>query len=597
MEEETPTLSTKGLLVENHEEKKEEHEDPIVKRQKPFKIFRENEESLDFTLSKTPYPHLLIADIFDEDFIRSAIREIKDNSTVSFKESDLFRVFQSMDLANLSGDAKLPHVWDIRNLLYSNEWRNRIEKAFDLPKDSLTDQVDCACNCHTKGCHLLCHDDVIGTRCISYIFYLSEPDWEATEGGSLELFDQKDGIPLATPSKYILPKLNQLVCFKVEPTVSFHAVQEVRGDRPRLSLQGWYHTKGAPEQKDLATLARLKDKDENDKDYAFKAMDCGAMEEEMQEMKVLDAKDKEMLSAFIQDTYLDETAIEEIAEKFEADSSVQLRNFLKDDVIASLDLSDEDDKDLNLNTHEFDLLGVTDKWKIVGPPHKQRFLEHTDESSSLSAIRTNLLESPSFGRYVHLLTGLKPPTSSRGRTRRFRRGRDYTVAHYGQLLKDESVLDATLCFVKDDSQDEKEVWQSGDVGGFECYIEADDEDNDAPADEYNEDDDTELLSVSASNNTLSLVYRDPGTMRFIKYLGSKAPSSRWDIAMEYQVPQDDDNKEEENEEQENGEQAEVEEEETEDHGQKDDGDAPTESKENVDAVENAELDDGANEMF
>ena len=47
-------------------------------------------------------------------------------------------------------------------------------------------------------------------------------------------------------------------------------------------------------------------------------------------------------------------------------------------------------------------------------------------------------------------------------------------------------------------------------------------------------------TVSASNNTLSLVYRDPGTMRFVKYVGSKAPSSRWDISMEYQVPQDDD---------------------------------------------------------
>ena len=62
-----------------------------------------------------------------------------------------------------------------------------------------------------------------------------------------------------------------------------------------------------------------------------------------------------------------------------------------------------------------------------------------------------------------------------------------------------------------------------------------------PADEYNEDDDTELLSVSASNNTLSLVYRDPGTMRFVKYVSSSAPSSRYDICMEYQLPPDDDN--------------------------------------------------------
>ena len=56
--------------------------------------------------------------------------------------------------------------------------------------------------------------------------------------------------------------------------------------------------------------------------------------------------------------------------------------------------------------------------------------------------------------------------------------------------------------------------------------------------EYDEDDDTQLLSVSASFNTLSLVYRDPGTMKFVKYVGSGAPSSRWDIALEYDVKSD-----------------------------------------------------------
>ena len=76
----------------------------------------------------------------------------------------------------------------------------------------------------------------------------------------------------------------------------------------------------------------------------------------------------------------------------------------------------------------------------------------------------------------------------------------------------------------------------GDVGGFECYIEADDDETKVEApDEYNPDDESELLSVSAGFNTLSIVFRDPGTLRFVKYLASKAPSSRWDVVMEYQV--------------------------------------------------------------
>lgn len=51
-------------------------------------------------------------------------------------------------------------------------------------------QVDCSCNVYSKGGHLLCHDDVIGTRCVSYILYLTDPDlqWTAANGGALELY-------------------------------------------------------------------------------------------------------------------------------------------------------------------------------------------------------------------------------------------------------------------------------------------------------------------------------------------------------------------------------------------------------------------------
>ena len=98
-----------------------------------------------------------------------------------------------------------------------------------------------------------------------------------------------------------------------------------------------------------------------------------------------------------------------------------------------------------------------------------------------------------------------------------------------------SVLDATLCFCAGNGEqctfdeetnelvgsDDDAIWESGDVGGFECYIAADEgeDDDNGPEAEYDDEDDTRLLSVSASNNTLSLVYRDPGTMRFVKYVG------------------------------------------------------------------------------
>ena len=45
-------------------------------------------------------------------------------------------------------------------------------------------------NIHAQGGHLLCHDDVIGDRAVSYIIYLVDPDvpWTADDGGSLELY-------------------------------------------------------------------------------------------------------------------------------------------------------------------------------------------------------------------------------------------------------------------------------------------------------------------------------------------------------------------------------------------------------------------------
>ena len=85
------------------------------------------------------------------------------------------------------------------------------------------------------------------------------------------------------------------------------------------------------------------------------------------------------------------------------------------------------------------------------------------------------------------------------------------------------------------------------MGGSKCYIVADkDGEEEGPDLEYNYENDTELLSVSSSNNTLLLVYQDPGTMRYVKDVGSGAPGSRWDVALEYNVQSDDiDNNEEE----------------------------------------------------
>ena len=503
-----------------------------------------------------PYPHAQIKDLFKPDFLTAIRDEIKGQTKVNFKESDLFRVYQSIDMANLKPGSELsnqlPNVMKLREVLYSQEWRSFMESMAGLPPSTLISQIDCACNCHAPGCHLLCHDDVIGTRKISYIIYLTEPDWKPEEGGSLELYgpqkdDDEDCSPL--PVSRAWPIFNSMAFFVVQPGFSFHAVQEVLGDRPRLSLQGWYHASEPPKNIEQATLQQLKSRD--DKKQTAAAKPELEFEKEEADKAVLSEEDKEYLVKYLKDEYLTEASINEIQKKFENDSSVQLRNFLRDSWVPKME-----PQKMSIYDESYYKSGISSEWKLRGPAHKQRFLQyqpdttHAEDSqmvgSLLHHVKTKVFESEQFARYLKRLTSLEKPTGVRhGQIRRFRPGLDYTVAHYGLLLE-QSVLDATMCFVYDDN-DDKDVWESGDVGGFECYIEADDGEDDA-ADEYNEEDDTELLSVSASNNTLSLVYRDPGTMRFVKYVGSSAPSSRYDICMEYEVPESQDEEEEEEEE-------------------------------------------------
>ena len=76
----------------------------------------------------------------------------------------------------------------------------------------------------------------------------------------------------------------------------------------------------------------------------------------------------------------------------------------------------------------------------------------------------------------------------RAEARRFRPGLDYTLAHVG-TLREELTIDLTLCFVPaaadadatsgDAAAARKKelaagrLWASGDVGGFECYVATD----------------------------------------------------------------------------------------------------------------------------
>jgi Rps23 Pro-64 3,4-dihydroxylase Tpa1-like proline 4-hydroxylase len=343
-----------------------------------------------------PYAHGVIQDLFQTPFAKNVLDEFKNNMKAKYKESDLFRVYQSIDLSNLDPNHKsnhelMPNVMRLREILYSQEYRSFIEKVANIEPGTLIDKVDCALNCHDKGCHLLCHDDVIGTRKVSYILYLTdpEPDWTDKDGGRLELYesvttteeemngDEKNivekKVPTCFPTATVLPKFNSLAYFVVEPGVSFHSVQEVFCDRPRLSLQGWYHANEAPKSMEHATLNQLKCNNTKDMEgefipYADQSNGCD-----------LESKDIDFLSKYINKTYLKQESIEKIRDLFEEESSVQLRHFFNEDLEHNISklLQDEDSRDkLGGDRAALDYtVGISEDWIPQGPAHKQRFLQ------------------------------------------------------------------------------------------------------------------------------------------------------------------------------------------------------------------------------
>ena len=168
--------------------------------------------------------------------------EIQENLSFTPKETDIYKIHQSGDLANLDGLdnsslERLPSLLILRDALYSSVFREYLAKITGSGKLS-GKKTDMAINVYTPGCHLLCHDDVIGSRRVSYILYLTDPDdpWKEEWGGALRLYPtevhtKSDGktvkVPLPDHTVSIPPAFNQLSFFAVQPGESFHDVEEV----------------------------------------------------------------------------------------------------------------------------------------------------------------------------------------------------------------------------------------------------------------------------------------------------------------------------------------------------------------------------------
>ena len=226
------------------------------------------------------------------------------------------------------------------------------------------------------------------------------------------------------------------------------------GALPRLSISGWFHAADPPDGSDLASLKQVMSKGDNDAPFTSipesifnectpDTKEAKSEEEELDEFK-LSTSDMNILKQYLNSEYLRPENMKKIRQTFIEDSSIQLHDFLVDDVWTLLteatykaDIEDELGGGVIPSKY---LVGVGHNWSCVGPPHKHRYLRYNsasepksngeDSGALISDIRQHLFRSPSFHRYLFKITNMQV-RSYRDEIRRFRPGLDYTVAHHG----------------------------------------------------------------------------------------------------------------------------------------------------------------------
>ncbi|OCL09933.1 hypothetical protein AOQ84DRAFT_10135, partial [Glonium stellatum] len=315
-----------------------------------------------------PYKHAVIQNLIDDTLLRNVRNEIRENISFTPKETDIYKIHQSGDLANLDGldDSslrRLPSLLTLRDALYSSAFRKYVSTIASAGPLSGV-KTDMAVNVYTPGCHLLCHDDVIGSRRVSWILYLLDPDipWKPEWGGALRLYPTeilktKDGDEVKVPkpdfSVSIPPAWNQLSFFTVQPGESFHDVEEVYkrradeieedGGRIRMAISGWFHIPQEGEDgyepgleaklAERSSLAQLQGGKADAFDlpqpqWTDPPAPSAAADDDDDEADELTPAEIDFLLNYLTPNYLTPDTVDQLSSLFTASSALQLSGFL-----------------------------------------------------------------------------------------------------------------------------------------------------------------------------------------------------------------------------------------------------------------------------
>ncbi|KAL7786220.1 Oxoglutarate and iron-dependent oxygenase degradation C-term domain-containing protein [Trichoderma ceciliae] len=587
----------------------------------------------------SPYKHAVIHKLVDDKLLRSVRNEIRENVQFTPKETDIYKIHQSGDLANLDGLddeslSKLPSLLSLRDAIYSETFRNYVSGITGCGPLS-GKKTDMAINIYTPGCYLLCHDDVIGSRRVSYILYLTDPDtpWKPEWGGALRLFPtqeikNKDGevakTPLPDVVKVIPPAWNQLSFFAVQPGESFHDVEEVyhaetkeqlekEGGRVRMAISGWFHIPQVGEKGYIEG-----EEERNAKNSSLMQLRGNPAQYDAPQARPVPVKDSqgsgdefeeadlEFLLQYIAPTYLTPDTLEQVSEHFEENSSITLADVLSKKFSKRLQGYIQAQEKASL-PEDSSAIEKASAWKVSKPPHKHRYLYQQPSTSNnsrkssgespITELLDKLFPSRQFRHWLQVATGCTIESHD-VMARRFRHGMDYTLATshegkarlelnlgltpttgWGDVGGDEDEEAQAEKEAKPNGKDKKKNKDKGkgkaeaeepeekaavEVGGHEVYMAGDDDTNeDAAVYKSSGDDDNILFFQAAAWNKMTLVLRDSGALKFVKYVSRKANGDRWDISGVFEVEEVDEGDEGDEDDDNDGEAADLAEEESE----------------------------------
>jgi len=257
--------------------------------------------------------------------------------------------------------------------------------------------------------------------------------------------------------------------------ISFHQVSEIlAADKERVSISGWFHS---PER-----IKRPPPFQETFHLHLPLVQDTLVTLEEL-----------------VNPVYLMRDSLDQIKDTFLEQSSIELKDFLKPEVFAAL---------------QKELIAAAADGAVVGPANRRQYRRLLREEGApevcpaqLPVLRNVLrvLRSQLFATLLASITGITP-SKYYGEVRSFDHTH-YTLIHDHSL--EPSGVDVVLSCLGT-------AWEPA-WGGQMVYM----------------DQDEELLSVFPSGNSLLVVFRDEGTMRFVKYVNHYAESSVPQVSFVY----------------------------------------------------------------